>query len=124
MEYVVLAVCAATVALGVVALVSPGSFAAILGVVETPIGPWIASGSRIGVGIVFYLAASSSRAPGVLEFLGILFVATGLLVPVLGRERLRGIVEVFLSAGSWLTRSWGVVAILFGVSVGYAVLPR
>ena len=123
MEYVVLGLCAVIVALGVLALLSPTSFARILRASESSIGLWAASASRILTGIVFYLAAPSSRAPEVMESLGILFVAVGLLVPVLGRESLNRTVELFLSAGTWLTRSWGAVAILFGVSVGYGFFP-
>ncbi len=123
MEYIVLGVCAATVALGVVALVTPGSFAELLSVLDTSSGLWTASGLRIVLGIALYLAGPNSRAPGVLTLLGILFVAAGLLIPVLGRKRLARTVELFLAGGPWLSRAWGVVAILFGVSVGYAVLP-
>ena len=122
MEYVVLGVCAVTVVLGVVAFLSPATFAQVLGILDTSSGMWAASGLRILLGIALYVAAPTSRAPDVLRILGILFVAVGLLIPIRGRKRLGRTVELFLSGGPWVTRSWGVVAILFGVSVGYAVL--
>ncbi len=122
MEYVVLGVCAVTVGLGVVAFLSPATFAQVLGILDTSSGMWAASGIRILLGIALYVAAPTSRAPDVLRILGILFVAVGLLIPIRGRKRLGRTVELFLSGGAWVNRSWGVVAILFGVSVGYAVL--
>ena len=79
MEYVVLGVCAVTVVLGVVAFLSPATFAQVLGILDTPIGMWAASGMRILFGIALYVAAPTSSAPDVLRILGIVLVAVGLL---------------------------------------------
>lgn len=123
MKYVVLGLCAVTVVLGGIALITPTHFAGIMGALETPSGLWIASALRIVFGIALYAAAPSSHAPKMLRNLGVIFIAAGLLIPILGRRRLARTTELFLSGGPWVIRSWGGVAILFGVSVGYAVLP-
>jgi hypothetical protein len=123
-SFVCLGLSLSIAALGLLAIGSPESFAAILRQVQTPAGLYLGAGGRVLLGVSLFLSAPGSRAPEILRVLAQIFLVAGVAMPFLGLEIFRSILESFLSLGPWATRAWGGVAVGFGLSIAYAVAPR
>ena len=79
---------------------------------------------RVGYGIALFGAADSSRMPRFLKFLGVLFIAAGVITPFIGIENIRALFGDIYSDDVWVLRSGAVFpAIMFGF-IAYALAPR
>jgi len=110
--------------LGIVGILSPDSFSEFLRQLQTPAGMYFAACVRLVFGISLLMSAMKSRAPDVLRVLGWVFVVAGLLIPVIGFENFRSVVDTFLALGGGAARIWGVVALALGLAIAYSVAPR
>ena len=123
MAFVVLAVCALTVLIGAVGLISPASLEVMTDFAPTTAGLYFAAGLRVVLGVALYMVAPKTRAPRTLRVFGVILVVAGLLLPFLGVGFIRGIMDWWLSLGTGIMRAWSVMAIAFGVLLAYAVFP-
>ena len=71
---------------------------------------------RVGLGGILVLAAEGSRHPSVVAGLGMFLVAAGVLVLVLGRERIDGWI------GWWTTRALWVVRLSSGATLAFGLV--
>ena len=81
---------------------------------------------RIAFGLVLISAASASRAPKTIRFLGYLTLIAGIttaLIGLLAMERARAIIEWWLQQGSGVVRLTAVLALALGGFVAYACAP-
>jgi hypothetical protein len=74
----------------------------------------------LGAGLLF--VAQSSRAPMALRVFGGIILIAGVLVPFLGLERHRRMIDWWVSAGRTIQLVWGAVALVFGVFLIYATI--
>lgn len=77
--------------------------------------------ARIILGLLLVLYADQSRYPAVLEIIGYLVLAGGVILALIGRSRFERLLNWFLdrfSSFAWLSGSLGV---LFGLFLIYAV---
>ena len=81
---------------------------------------YIAGLIRFALAIVFLLGASRCQRPWVIIVFGILFIIGGLLIFVLGPEKLRGWLEWWQRQPSLLLRVLAVVALAAGAIIIYA----
>ncbi len=123
MIFVVYAFCVLTAVLGAVGMVSPASLEGISSFAPTPIGLYTAAGIRILLGVALMVVASRSRVPKTLWAFGMFLVVAGLMLPFLGVEFIRGIIDWWLALGPGFLRAWGVTSILFSALLAYAVTP-
>lgn len=72
---------------------------------------------RITAGLVFLSAAFGSRVPGAAVALGILFLLSGVLVFLLGPERLRPLIEWWDKRSAIVCRLAGALVTAFGMLI-------
>jgi hypothetical protein len=89
--------------------------------VLTPAGLYVIGALRIGIGVVFFMAGTASRAPRTLRLLGVIVIVAGLVTPIFGVDRARAILDWEAAHGPWLVRLAGGFAVLLGGFVGFAV---
>ena len=85
----------------------------------TPAGLFAIAALRIGIGLVFVLAAPASRAPRTLRVLGVVVIMAGLATPWFGVARATAALNWFASAGPLLMRLNAGVGMAIGVFLVY-----
>ena len=105
-------------ALGVLGVVSPSRFLAVVRYFETPTGLYLAGALRVVLGTVLYLAAPPSRAPEFLRVFGVVVAVVGLATPLLGRSRRATRV---LSGTGLGVRGWAGLALVLGLLLAFVV---
>jgi hypothetical protein len=108
-------------ALGAAGVASPR---VLIGFVDSawrsPRGIYGIVAARLVLGVVLVVAAPDCRFPEIVRVLGILSLVSAVLLPLLGRERLRPMIEWWISRPGGFIRAWSLVAVAFGIFVGYA----
>ena len=83
-------------------------------------GKWwmlpVGAAIRVGLGGILVLEAEGSRHPTVVAGLGVFLIAAGVLVLVLGRERIDGWI------GWWITRPVWVVRLSSGATFAFGLI--
>ena len=79
---------------------------------------------RIGYGIVLSGAASTSRMPRTVRFLGVIFILAGIITPMIGVENIRALVDGFYQDDVWILRMGSVFALMMFGFIVYALAPR
>jgi hypothetical protein len=69
------------------------------------------------------LAASASKAPGLIAVVGIIVIFKGIILPLMGVERVRSLLDWWSAQGSLFLRGWALLALTIGLVLAYAVLP-
>ena len=108
------------VAMGLAALMAPGTLKRLLRHLTEAGRFYIVAVLRFVIGVLFLLAAGSTRLPIFVTAVGVLSIAAGLLMPVLGAARLKAIVDWWLARGDIVLRLWGLVACAFGLLLVWA----
>ena len=108
-------------ALGAAGVVSPR---VLIGLVDSvwrgPRGIYGVATVRLVLGVVLVVAAPDCRFPEIVRILGILSLVSAVVLPLLGRERLRTMIDWWISRPGGFIRAWSLVAVAFGVFLGYA----
>jgi energy-converting hydrogenase Eha subunit E len=84
---------------------------------------YYAAGFRILFGAVLVLAAPASRAPDVIYILGIVVIVAGIILLFVGQKRFREMINWLAARGPTFVRVWGVLGLLLGWALGYALAP-
>jgi uncharacterized membrane protein YbaN (DUF454 family) len=111
-------------AVGIVGIVDPLLLLDATSFTLTSLGLYIAAAFRVVFGLVLIGVASASRMPRTLRTLGAIIVVAGIITPFVGVERARGIVAWWVGQGNAFMRIWALIAVIFGLFVIYAVIPR
>lgn len=80
---------------------------------------WI-SGLRVLMGGILVIAASHTRLPGFITGLGVLLVAAGITLPLLGEDRIDSMAAWWLRQSDMMVGIWGVVVAVLGALVIWA----
>jgi hypothetical protein len=123
MTFVALIICLLTAAFGVLGIASPSRLLGVVRYFQTPIGLYFAAGIRVLLGVALLFAAPASRAPGLVFILGVFIIVIGVITPLFGVERFRRLLDWWSAQGSAFVRAWAVLALLFGLSLAYALVP-
>ncbi len=75
---------------------------------------------RFVMAIVFLLGANSCNLPWVIIAFGVLFILSGLLIFILGPEKIRGIFEWYERQSVMILRLLAAVALVIGALVVYS----
>ena len=75
---------------------------------------------RVGFGIVFVLAAPSTRLPGFVWAFGLLMILAGVSLPIVRFDRLRNWADWWLEKPDAVIRGWSLLAILLGALLAWA----
>ena len=105
---------------GLVILVSPDTIKRVMrSIMDRPfMVP--AAGFRIVFGILFLIAAPETHAPRYVQVLGVLFIIAGLLLLVIGRDRIIRLIELISAWPDPAMRAFSLVAFAFGASIVWA----
>ena len=76
---------------------------------------------RIILGIALVIGASESKYPIILQFFGWLAISAALVLSVIGRERFKSLIKWSVKITPLFQRLMGVLSILFGCFLIYAV---
>lgn len=112
------------IALGLVALLYPAGFAAIVAALQPPPALYLAAALRFAIGVTFLAAIPGSRATLPLFFLGVVMVVGGVVTPIIGQGLARPILDAWNEGGVWIVRGWGVAAMGLGGFARWALGPR
>ena len=123
MTLVALIICLLTSAFGAWGIASPSRLLGVVRYFQTPVGLYFAAGIRVLLGVALLFAAPTSRAPGLIFILGIAIIVIGFITPFFGLERFRRLLDWWSAKGSAFIRGWAVLALVFGLSLAYAIVP-
>src|ERR1043166_6041241 len=93
MRATVRAVAVVAVGLGLIALAVPQWFIELGRSTLTPGGMFVIAAIRIVLGIVLFMAAPETRAPGAVRAIGGLVIVAGFLTPAFGADRSRLVLD-------------------------------
>jgi hypothetical protein len=111
-------------ALGLLALVYPAGFAAIVSALQPPPVLYVAAALRFLIGVVFLAASRGSRATLPLFFLGFVMLVGGIVTPIIGQGLARPILDAWNAGEASVVRGWGVAAAVLGGFALWALGPR
>ena len=123
MTLAALIICLLTAAFGALGIASPSRLLGVVRYLQTPMGLYFAAGIRVLLGVALLFAAPTSRAPGLIYILGVFIIVIGVITPFFGLERFRRLLDWWSAQGSGFVRGWAVLALLFGLSLAYALVP-
>jgi uncharacterized membrane protein YidH (DUF202 family) len=86
-------------------------------------GLYFVAGIRVLLGVALIFAAPTSRAPDVIHILGVVIIVIGVITLFFGLERFGRLLDWWSAQGSGFVRGWAVLALVFGLSLAYAVVP-
>ena len=123
MTLVALIICLLTAAFGALGVASPSRLLGVVRYLQTPMGLYFAAGIRVLLGVALLFSAPTSRAPGPIYILGVFIIVIGVITPFFGLERFRRLLDWWSAQGSAFVRAWALLALVFGLSLAYAIVP-
>lgn len=86
-------------------------------------GLWFAAGVRVVFGLALWFAAPASRAPLLLQVLGAITLVAGVMLPFLGIDRFKALIDWWKKLSPAAMRLWCAFALAFGGVILWALLP-
>jgi hypothetical protein len=123
MTLVAVIICLLTAAFGALGIASPSRLLGVVRYFQTPMGLYFAAAIRVLLGVALLFAAPTSRAPGLIYIVGVVIIVIGVITLFFGLERFRRLLDWWSAQGTAFVRGWAVLALLFGLSLAYAIVP-
>jgi hypothetical protein len=82
----------------------------------------VAISVRIALGIICLAGAPETRLPTFVSIFGILLVLSGVLIPILGFERVRRLAGFWMKQPSSIIRIWALATMVLGGALAWAGL--
>jgi hypothetical protein len=117
-----LILCAAIAAMGVLIIVKPALTHEWTQFFANKNGMWIATAIRAVLALGLFAAAAESKAPMLLRLLGFIILIVAIVMPVLGVDRHRRMIEWWLARKRSVEIMCGAAAFLFGLALIYLIL--
>jgi uncharacterized membrane protein HdeD (DUF308 family) len=124
MKILALAIGVLMILLGLTGLVWPEGLVRLGHYSFTQTGIYVVAALRLAIGVVFFLAATDSRAPRTLRVIGILVCVAGVATALVSIERARELMAWWSSHGSGFVRIAAVAVVGLGSFIAYATAPR
>ncbi len=105
---------------GLVGLVTPRYLLDLIGSWHGPGRFWTASLVRLVLGAILIFAAPECRHPAVVMIIGVITMAAGVAIVLIGERRFDLYVQWWLRRPPGFTRVWSAVAVLFGGALIWA----
>jgi uncharacterized membrane protein len=122
MTALALILCAAIAAMGVVVIFAPARANELTRLLADKTGMWIATGIRAVLALGLLAAASESKAPMLLRLLGLIILIVAIVVPILGLDRHRRMIDWWLARDRRIQIICGAASFVFGVILIYVIL--
>ena len=111
-------------AIGVLGIAAPSAVFELGRSLQSASALCVLAALRVALGTILVWAAPDSRTPRTLRIFGVLIIVAGVATPFFGVERSRAMFDWWSTQGSFFMHAWPVTAVLFGLFVAYAALPR
>ncbi len=117
-----LILCVAMAAFGVVVIVKPTLAHDLTRLFADKTGMWTATAIRGLLGLGLLAGASESKAPALLQVLGLLILVVAIVMPILGLERHRKMIDWWLARSRTVEMLCGGAAFVFGIGLSYLLI--
>lgn len=117
-----LILCAAIAAMGVIMIVKPAIAHDLTRLLADKTGMWIATAIRAVLALGLLAAAGESKAPMLLRILGLLILVVAIVMPILGLERHRRMIDWWLARKRTAQLACGACAFVFSIGLIYLIL--
>jgi len=111
-------------AVGALGIAAPSALFEVARSLQSPSALYVLAALRVALGAILIWAAPDSRAPRTLRIVGVLIIVAGVATPFFGVERSRAVFDWWSTQGTFFARAWPSTAVIFGLFVAYAALPR
>ena len=122
MTALVLILCAAIAAIGVVMIVKPALAHDLTRLFVDKTGMWVVTAIRAVLGLGLLAAATESKAPMLLRIVGLIILLVAIVVPILGLDRHRRLIEWWLARNRRTEILGGAAAFVIGLGLIYLIL--
>lgn len=86
-------------------------------------GLWFAAAIRLVLGLALWFAAPQSRAPVLLQVLGVVAIIAAVVIPFMGADRFKNLIAWWGKLSPTSQRLWSLFAVAFGAVILWALLP-
>ena len=117
-----LILCAAIAGTGVLVIVKPALAHDLTRLFADKTGMWIATAIRAVLALGLLAAAAESKAPMLLRILGLIILIVAIVMPILGLDRHRRMIEWWLARKRPVEIMCGAAALVFGIGLIYIIL--
>ena len=118
----VLILCAAIAAMGVVMIVKPVLAHDFTRLFADKTGMWVATALRAVLALGLFAAAGESKAPMLLRILGLVILLVAIVMPILGLDRHRRMIDWWLARNRRTEILCGAAAFVIGLGLIYLIL--
>jgi len=122
MTALALILCAAIAAMGVVVIFAPARANDLTRLFADKTGMWIATGIRAVLALGLLAAATESKAPMLLRILGLIILIVAIVIPILGLDRHRRMIDWWLARDRNTQIICGAASFVLGVVLIYVIL--
>jgi hypothetical protein len=109
-------------AFGVVVVIKPALSHDLTRMFSDNAGMWIATAIRAVLALGLFAAAGESKAPILLRLLGLLILIVAIVMPILGLDRHRRMIDWWLARSRMVEMLCGVASFVFGIGLIYLIL--
>jgi len=109
--------------IGVWGVLAPGRVTELVSRFASAGGLWFAAAVRLVFGLGLWFAAPASRAPLLLQVLGVIALIAALVLPFLGVDRFKSLIEWWTKLSPTAVRLNCLLAVAVGAAVLWALLP-
>ena len=117
-----LILCAAIAAMGVLIILKPALTHEWTQLFANKSGMWTATAIRAVLALGLFAAAPESKAPLLLRILGLIILTAAIVMPILGIDRHRRMIEWWLARKRSVEMMCGAAAFVFGLLLIYLIL--
>ena len=122
MTALTLILCAFIAATGALVIVLPARANDLARLFADQIGLWVATGIRAVLGLGLLATAGESKAPMLLRILGLIILINAIVMPILGSDRHRRMIDWWLARDRKIQILCGAASFVLGVVLIYVIL--
>ena len=108
--------------MGVVVIFAPARARDLTRLFADKTGMWVATAIRAVLGLGLLAAATESKAPILLRILGLIILIVAIVVPILGLDRHRRMIDWWLARDRKIEVICGAAAFVLGIGLIYVIL--
>jgi len=109
--------------IGILLLIKPKALNPLMQFIKKGKRIYLAAIIRITLAVIFLLAAGDCLVKEVIAVFGILFLLSGLMIFMLGPQKLRRIIELIQKRSPLFLRVLAAVVLAIGVAIAYSANP-
>lgn len=112
-----------TLLMGVWGVLVPSRLSAFVTRFGSQRGLWLAAAIRLVFGLALWFAAPASRAPLLLQVLGVVALLAAVILPFMGVERFKRLIDWWTKLSPNAMRFNSLFAVAVGAAILWALLP-